>query len=412
MKQNQRSDTREGSQPSPSITSATPMNMKENIESVKCPKCGTKLFSVFVEWLSKISGLSLHELENGALQELGWRMKISEKVMTISGIKITEEQITEKTAEKTLKYVEKIFTEKILEKEREKYEQQIEDLKRLMEERMKSKDEIIRELEKSRRDLKEKEIENLQEKIKLLEEQKFHRENDYENLKIRYTELEGKVKHIPTIVGKEKEEEVLKRLEAVCQDVKDRFDLEKSSSLGEDLFSSVIDNNQEMGKIVIEVKKTERWLNDYLNQTRCYMRKHATNWAILATKTMPANALNNALYITHDNVWIVREDLLEFGYRAMREIIVSMYREKLSESQVKEAINLFREKILSDKFQARFINIITNADKVEEITNQLQKSTEKRCKSLRVLSKEIRNEISHLMDEIKEIVQEVKTMKI
>jgi len=381
----------------------------EEIKSFKCPKCGINLFSSFVLWLSKFSGLSKHELENGALNELDWRLKISQRVLTVTGVKLTEEQITEKTAEKVLGHVEKIFSEKLLIVEKEKYEQQIESLKKLMEERIKSKDELIKELEKSRRDLNEKEIEKLQEKTKYLEEQNVHKDKDYEELERQYKELLAKVKHVPTIAGGVEELDVLKRLESVCQDIQDKFYREGSNSLGEDLYSRVIDNNQEVERVVIEVKKVKDWQDKYLDQTRGYMHKHKTICAMVATKTMPGNALNNALFITEDGLWVVREDLLEFGYRALREFIVSAYREKLTEKQAQEAMRLFKEKILTEKYQGRLLNIAMKAEKIENISKQLQKSTEIKCESMRIQTKEIIIEVNQLIEDAKEIMKQVKS---
>lgn len=348
----------------------------------KCPKCGANIGSQVINWLHELTGIPISKLKDP--KEINWMLQIAERTMMIAGIEINESVITEKA----LQHVEKLLSTRLTEEEREKYEQKIEDLKKQMEQQMKHE-----------KELNEKERERLNER--------------YEKLEKEYNELRAKVKHVPAIAGSEQQKSILTRLESISRGNQDEFQLVgESTTLGEDICSRIVENNQEIGKIIIEVKKTGVWQNKFIEQIRDYMDKYNTAYGILATTTMPANALNNALYITKDSIWVVREDLIEYAYRAMREIIVEIYKQKLSEKQGTEAMKLLREKVLSDATQGKFSIIISRADRIETITKQLQNSTEKNCESIREETREIRNEINQWIDELKGIIQQVKEAKV
>jgi hypothetical protein len=157
-----------------------------------CPKCGTNIEKIFVVWLSEMSGT-----KNGDLKELGWKLKIAETTMSMVGIRITEGQISEKV----LQRMEGIITRKLSDNERQKYEEEIKKLREMTEEKLNSKNEIIKELEMSKRDLIEKEIEKLNERIKHLEEVRQQRDRDYEKLEKEYSELKAKTRYNPSTIG-------------------------------------------------------------------------------------------------------------------------------------------------------------------------------------------------------------------
>lgn len=118
--------------------------LDEQTNKYVCPKCGTNIEKIFVQWLSQLSGT-----KNGDLKELGWKLRIAETTLSMVGIKITEGQISEKV----LQRMEGIISKKLSEDERQRYEEEIERLRELMEEKLNHKDEIIKELERSKRDL-------------------------------------------------------------------------------------------------------------------------------------------------------------------------------------------------------------------------------------------------------------------
>jgi conjugal transfer/entry exclusion protein len=339
-----------------------PLSKNLNENKYKCVRCGANLKNQFFKWLHELTGMPVNKLKNGdGLKEISWKLQIAERTLTIAGIEINEAAITEKA----LQYVEKLLSKRLSEEEREKYELQL-----------KHKDEIIKNLEKE------------------------------------YNELNARLKHVPTLIGSEQEQQLLTRLEAISRNTKDEFYLEKASSLGEDILAKVIDNDQEIAKVIIESKKVKKWQSNFIDKMREDMSKHKTTHGIIATTAMPANALNNAFYITQDGIWVVKLELAEYAYRAKREFIVDLNREKLTEKQIEEVMKLFKERVLSDSYQGKLVNIINMANKIEKISKQIQSSTEKRCKSLRNQAKEIRNEINWLINENREIIKQVKTTKL
>ncbi len=356
---------------------ATLTGLNDNI--FNCPKCGAFLKDQFINWLHQLTGVSVHKLRNGGLDEIRWMIKIAERSMTISGIEVKQSVITEKA----LEHVEKLLSKRLSEEEREKYEQNIKNLRELTCQQKEHDSELIR---------KEKEYSK--------------------ELQAKLNELEAKMKHIPAIKGSEQEHSILLRLEAISRGTEDEFELQQQgTSLGEDILAIVIDKGQEIAKVDIESKKVESWLNKYIDQTRRTMANHKLIHGIIATTKMPANSLNDVLYITKDGIWIVREDLIEFAYKARREFIVEIHRQKLTENQVKKVMELFREKVFSENYQGRMNSIISRADRIETISKQIQGFTEKSCKSLRTETTGIRNEISMLIDENKEIISQVKDME-
>jgi len=122
----------------------------------------------------------------------------------------------------------------------------------------------------------------------------------------------------PLKTGRIQEEAIPKRLKAVKP--VDSFNTEKSTRKGEDVTCIVKENNEILGKVVIESKKVKKWSNSYIEQIKRYMEKENTEFGILATSTMPSDALSYTTII--DGVLVVRIDHIEPAYLFSREYLV------------------------------------------------------------------------------------------
>jgi len=163
-------------------------------EDKRCPVCGADITEQFINWLHKLTGLSLDRLKNGdGLREISWKLQVAEKTMTLTGLEINQTQITKET----LKAVENLLNKRLTEDEKKKYEEEL-----------KHKDELIRQLERSKLDLTGKEIEKLKQAIedsrKLMEverERTKELQKRYEEVEDAYNELKTKVISNPALKG-------------------------------------------------------------------------------------------------------------------------------------------------------------------------------------------------------------------
>jgi hypothetical protein len=162
------------------------------INEYVCPGCGADIEQLFIKWLNNLSGV-----QNCDLKEFRWKLKIAETTLSMVGIRVGEDEISEKL----LQRMQSIVDKKMTENERQRYEDEIEMLRKLMEEKLTHKDETIRQLERSKRELADKEIQKLNERILHLEELKREKDKGFEKLEKEYGELSAKLRHNPSAIG-------------------------------------------------------------------------------------------------------------------------------------------------------------------------------------------------------------------
>lgn len=153
----------------------------------------------------------------------------------------------------------------------------------------------------------------------------------------------------PTAMGKIQEEKIAKRLSSL-KIGRDRFNTEKSRKSQEDIECIVIEDGIELGKIVIESKRTKHWQEKYLQQIEGYMAKENTEFGILATSAMPDDSLNYTVW--RDGILIVNIDYVESAYIFLREHL------KLS-------------KTLEQEYSARMCNLEVRDQILEELKNAI-----------------------------------------
>jgi len=149
------------------------------------------------------------------------------------------------------------------------------------------------------------------------------------------------LKGSPQKLGKMQEEALAKRLSAL-KTGQDLMKTEKSLRSGEDIECMIIENGIELGKIVIESKRTKKWCENYIEQIREYMDRENTEFGILATTAMPSDALSYSIW--RNNVLIVDMEHVEIAYLFMREHLIlkrkleDEYNSKIKQLEVSDQI--------------------------------------------------------------------------
>lgn len=174
----------------------------------------------------------------------------------------------------------------------------------------------------------------------------------------------------PLKYGRIQEETIPKRLKAVRPE--DNFNTEKSARKGEDITCIVRENKEILGKIVVESKKVKRWSSSYIEQTRRYMEKENTEFGILATTTMPSDALSYTTII--NGVIVVKIDYVELAYLFLREHLV------LKSSLEREHTERMKQIEMKDQVLLELKQAISNGelDEIIETINGLTENIDQR----------------------------------
>jgi len=149
------------------------------------------------------------------------------------------------------------------------------------------------------------------------------------------------LKGSPQTIGKAQEVAIAKRLSAL-KIGQDTFSTEKSSKASEDVTCSVKNNAGEIGKIIIESKRTRKWSESFIEQIKGYMEKTGTEFGIIATTALPDDALSYSVW--RHGVLIVRIDYLEASYLFLREYLIlkrsleEEYATKLRQLEIKDQL--------------------------------------------------------------------------
>lgn len=199
----------------------------------------------------------------------------------------------------------------------------------------------------------------------------------------------------PLKMGRAQEETIPKRLKAVKPE--DSFSTEKSTRRGEDVTCIVKENNEILGKIIVESKKVKKWSHSYIEQTKRYMEKENTKFGILATTTLPSDALSYTTVI--DGVTVVKIDQIEPAYIFLREYLIlrsSLEKEhivKMKQLEATDQVLLELTQAISNGELDRIIetvdglteNIDTKVNKADNYINTLLKGIKRSTQKIRDL---------------------------
>ena len=106
----------------------------------------------------------------------------------------------------------------------------------------------------------------------------------------------------------------------------DEFSEEKATKKGADIVATVKENGRTWGTIVVSVKYQDKWSKDHEEQVRKNMSQETTKFALLVTKSFPADALNENGYDKSNNpgemLWLVKPEYAKFAYGSIRYALI------------------------------------------------------------------------------------------
>lgn len=204
----------------------------------------------------------------------------------------------------------------------------------------------------------------------------------------------SELKGSPQTLGKIQEVAIARRLSAVKMG-EDVFTTEKSGKSGEDVECVIIENGMQVGKIVIESKKTKKWQQESVEQIRTYMDKEGTEFGIVATTVLPDDALSFTAW--RKGVLIVKLDYLEIAYVFVRETLKLKkhleddYGARLAQLDVKEQIlQELKDAVMNGELDTIIksindstIEIDSSVAKVENMMERLFRSIKKNTSKIR-----------------------------
>jgi len=206
----------------------------------------------------------------------------------------------------------------------------------------------------------------------------------------------------PLKMGRIQEETIPKRLKAVKPE--DSFSTEKSTRRGEDVTCIVKENNEILGKIIIESKKVKKWSYSYVEQTKRYMENENTEFGIIATTAMPNDALSYTTII--DGVIVVQVDYIEPAYLFSRKYLVlkkeleKEHRTRMKQLEVKDQVLLeLKQAILDGKLD----EIIAT---VNGLTESIDSSVNKADVYIKNLFKRIKKDSGKIRDLMAKLVND------
>ncbi|HLE74957.1 MAG TPA: DUF2130 domain-containing protein [Candidatus Bathyarchaeia archaeon] len=152
-----------------------------------------------------------------------------------------------------------------------------------------------------------------------------------------------------------------------------------------DILAKPYHKGAEIGQtIIIEIKKTSRWSNEYLEEVEKFMGDYNTPFGILATEKLPAEAEITGFSVSCGDrgiILVTRLDYAALAYQILRKLLVALY---LEGKEVTDFRALFKdEELLACLTQAKeytkyvrsMRTHLRNIEKdLEEMQNQLDKS--------------------------------------
>lgn len=263
-------------------------------------------------------------------------------------------------------------------------------------------------------------IDETQKKIMKIEEAHLKTEKEWKNIVTSLHTEHERLMGTPWISGESHERQILRRLRAISPS--DRFNVKQSSQGGIDIICHIIENNKSVGKIIIESKNTKRWNNRFIEQVEKYKQDENTPYAIISTKTLPPEALNDKIenWLFLNKIWITKDTYCEFAYLAYRRALTEIWKQERE----------LEEKLQSIEKQAKIINaleeIVTTKDFIE-ITESVQQAIElsltsegefdslvkyigKKRKTLGKLQKKLRKYLSTAIDKNQTINEKLRKL--
>ena len=219
-----------------------------------------------------------------------------------------------------------------------------------------------------------KHIEHLQNKLIEIEKGRLKNEEEWKRIVTSLHADHERLMGTPWISGSSQETQILRRLRALSPS--DRFTVKQSTQGGIDIVCHIIEKRKPLGKIIIESKNTKKWNNRFVEQVEKYQQVENTPYAIISTRTLPPEALNDKIenWLFLNDIWITKDTFCEFAYLAYRKVLTEVWK------QGRE----MEEKIQSIEKQAKVITAleeIVTTKNFNQVAQSVQQAIELSLKS-------------------------------
>jgi hypothetical protein len=207
----------------------------------------------------------------------------------------------------------------------------------------------------------------------------------------------------PQSLGKLQEIAIAKRLSALKLGA-DLYVTEKSSRAGEDVMCVVKENGTDLGRILVESKRTRKWSDAYIEQIKQYMDRENTKFGIVVAETVPDDALSHTIW--KDGVLIVKMEYLEPAYIFIREYLKlrvgleNNYQMRIKELDVEDQIiKELRDAVSNGELDLIISRIQESTIKIESLVGQIEKYLEGWSRRIRHQTQSITKETQRLVVE-------------
>ena len=132
---------------------------------------------------------------------------------------------------------------------------------------------------------------------------------------------------------------------------------------GADIILNIKDAGINAGKIIIEVKNTQNWSNNWIPTLLQNQADANADLAVLVSTKLPANMTEGGL---RDNVWVCRFAEFKYLMQALRQSVVAVSQARsLAETRDSDASRLY-DFVLSTQFQHAMNALVTPVQKMRE----------------------------------------------
>jgi len=284
-------------------------------------------------------------------------------------------QIKEKALKEKKEIQEKLTKEKVeLKKQFEKQKAEI--LKKAQEEAKtlakKDIDKAKLEIEKkARNELKKAEKEFLargkeheKKRMEKMNKMLDGKVNELQTANKMIKELNEQIKKgtTPQMEGLNFEEELVKELKAKFPE----DDIQHKGHAG-DILHYIMYKNKQIGLIVYECKKTQKFQNSYISQIKADVAKREATYGVLVTD---APEKDKAGFWVKDDILIVHPFGTIYIAEVIRKWIISLYAMKLSEVEMSECAKKLLEYIKGNKFKNSVRDTIDRIRQLNELLNK------------------------------------------
>ena len=132
---------------------------------------------------------------------------------------------------------------------------------------------------------------------------------------------------------------------------------------GADLILNIKDFGNNVGKIIIEVKNTQNWSNNWIPKLQQNQADANADLAVLVSTQLPANMSEGGL---RDNIWVCRFSEFKYLMQALRQSVVAVSQARShAKTRENDASRLY-DFVLSTQFQHAMNALVTPVQKMKE----------------------------------------------